>query len=250
MLCLFPERVILAGVGAVALPAFSRRMREGGGLKHDYLRAIELITAALWPALLLLALLAGPIVAVLLGGQWRGVVPLVEILATALLFSFPASLHYPTLVAAGSIRYMPPVVVAQSVLSIGILYVAARHGLHAIALSTLLIVPLNGLISLWLARMVVGFRWVEVGVAMRKSAICSLLSAAGPAIIVVGAGGHAGMPIGAALLAMALAAAGWIGGLWLTDHPLLHEGVRVAAAARRRLLAGKPGWLRARGDAG
>jgi O-antigen/teichoic acid export membrane protein len=58
-LCLFPERVILAGVGAVALPAFSQQIREGRSLKNDYLRAIELITAALWPALLLLALLAG-----------------------------------------------------------------------------------------------------------------------------------------------------------------------------------------------
>ncbi len=245
LLCLFPERVILAGVGAVALPAFSQQIREGRSLKADYLRAIELITAALWPALLLLALLAGPVVAVLLGNQWREVVPLVAILAAALLFSFPASLHYPTLVAAGAIRYMPPVVVVQSVLSIAILYVAARHGLHAIALSALVIVPLNGAISLLLARMVVGFRWAEIGVAMRKSAICSLLSAAGPAMVAVGTGRQADMPIWAAMLATLLAAGGWIGGLWLTDHPLLHEIVRAAGAVRRKL-----GRLRARGDSG
>jgi len=78
MLCLVPERVILAGVGAVALPAFSRQIREGRSLKHDYLRAIELITAAQWPALLVLVLLA------MAGGRsahrnsWDGVAVLVS----------------------------------------------------------------------------------------------------------------------------------------------------------------------------
>jgi O-antigen/teichoic acid export membrane protein len=236
MLCLFPERVILAGVGAVALPAFARQVREGGSLRDDYFRAIELITAALWPALLFVALLAGPIVAVLLGGQWRDVVPLVEILAVALLFSFPASLHYPTLVAAGSLRYMPPVVVLQSVLSLGILYVAAQRGLHAAALGMLLIVPLNSLISLLLVRFVIDFRWVEVAAATRRSAVCSLLSAAGPALTAITVGRHANLSIVALMLAMALAAAGWIGGLWLTRHPLLREVIRVATGMQTRLV--------------
>jgi len=246
MLCLVPERVILAGVGAVALPAFSRQIREGRSLKHDYLRAIELITAAQWPALLVLVLLAGPVVAVLLGPQWREVVPLIEILGTALLFSFPVSLHYPTLVASGFIRYMPPLVVVQAGLSLSILYVAARQGLHAAALSMLLIVPLNALISMTLVRFAVGFRWAEVAVATWKSAVCAAMSAAGPAAILIATGPHADMPIVAAMLAGVLAGGGWIGGLWMTNHPLLHEGVRLAGAVRRRLVAADLGRIGAR----
>jgi O-antigen/teichoic acid export membrane protein len=246
MLCLFPERVILAGVGAVALPAFSRQVQEGRSLKHDYLRAIELITAAQWPALLVLVLLAGPIVAVLLGPQWREVVPLVEILGTALLFSFPVSLHYPTLVASGFIRLMPPLVVVQGSLSLGILYVAVRQGLHAAALSMLLIVPLNALISMTLARFAVGFRWAEVIMAIWRSAICAAMSAAGPAAILVATGVGADMPIMVAILAGGLAGGGWIGGLWMTNHPLLHEGGRLAGAVRRRLAAAGLGRIGAR----
>lgn len=187
--------------------------------------------------LILLALLAGPIVAVLLGRQWQEVVPLVEILAVALLFSFPATLHYPVMVAAGSIRYMPPVVVVQSVVSLGILIVAAQQGLRAAAFSMLLIVPLNSLVSLLLVRFVVGFRWIDLAYAVRKSAVCAALSAAGPAIAALATRRLPDMPLATAMLAMVLAVCGWFAGLWLTSHPLLGEVVGVAAAARTQLAA-------------
>jgi O-antigen/teichoic acid export membrane protein len=234
-LSLFPERVILAGVGAVALPALARQVRESGSLRQGYFRAIELITAALWPALILLALLASPVVTVLLGRQWQEVAPLVEILALALLFSFPASLHYPVMVAAGSIRYMPPVVVLQSVVSLGILIVAARQGLRAAAFSMLLIVPLNSLLSLLLVRFVVGFHWIDLAYAVRNSAACAALSAVGPVIVALATRRLPDMPLAMAALATLLAACGWFGGLWLTRHPLLDEVIGVAAAARARL---------------
>lgn len=234
-LSLFPERVILAGVGAVALPALSREVREGGGLRNSYFRAIELITAALWPALIVLALLAGPIVAIVFGRQWREAAPLVQILASALMFSFPVSLHYPTLVAAGWIRYMPPVVVAQSAFSLGVLAVATQRGLYAAALSMLLIVPVNSLLSLLLVRFAIGFRWIDLVRAMSKSAACAVLTAVGPVAVALGTGRLLDMSPMASLLALLLAGAGWFSGIWVTGHPMLGEALSLAAALRRRL---------------
>ncbi len=245
LLCVFPERVILAGVGAVALPAFSQQTREGQSLNDSYLKVIELITAAQWPSLLFLIVLADPIVAILLGPNWRDVTPLMQILATSLLFSFPVILHYPTLVALGAIRYLPPIVAVQAIVSIGILALAAQNGLHAVALSTLVIVPFSGLLSLLLVRHFLQFRWVALAAASWKSAVVAVASAAGPVAMVVGAGGDAGMPLAAAVAAGALSAAGWIGGLWLTRHPLLQEILRAMGALRRRigvkLAPGAPG---------
>ena len=236
MLCLVPERVILAGVGAVALPAFSQQTREGRSLKNDYLRAIELITAAQWPALLILVLLANPIVSLLLGTQWLAAVPFVQILATALLFSFPLTLYYATIVAVGAIKYMPVVVVLQSIASIALLTAAARHGLHAAALSTLVILPCNGLLSLLIVRHFVGFRWVDVGTALRRSVISSVLSAVGPAAMLI-ASGKANLSIMGMLIALLLSAVGWIFGLRLTHHPLLQEMLRVIESLRKTATA-------------
>ncbi|HVJ53065.1 MAG TPA: oligosaccharide flippase family protein [Aliidongia sp.] len=237
LLCLFPERVILAGVGAVALPAFSQQVRDGKSLKDNYLRAIELITAAQWPALILLVLLAGPIVALLLGPQWQDAVPLVEIIGTALLFSFPISLHYPTLVAVGAIRYLPPVVVVQAIVSIGLLSFLARYGLQAAALSTLLIVPFNGLLSLLLVRYFVVFRWAELAASMFRSVLCAAASAVGPLSLMALEGRP--LSIWASIVAVALSTVGWVAGLWLTRHPLLHEARRAGAAFRKSGIAVK-----------
>jgi O-antigen/teichoic acid export membrane protein len=231
MLCLVPERVILAGVGAVALPAFSQQMREGGSLKPAYLRAIELITAAQWPSLLLLALLAYPVVSILLGAQWLEAAPFVQILATGLLFSFPLTLYYPTIVAVGAIRYMPVVITLQSLVSLVVLIGFARHGLHAAILSTWVIFPWNGLISLLLARHFIGFHWLDLAASIKKSLLVSILSSLGPAAVL--ALYHSfSLPAAACVIAVALSAAGWFAGLRLTHHPLLDEILRVAAALR------------------
>ena len=231
-LCFVPERVILAGVGAVALPAFSQHTREGNSLKSVYLRAIELITAAQWPSLLILLFLAQPITTLLLGPQWSGVAPLAQILAIALLFSFPIALHYATTVALGAICYMPIIMAVQSAASIAVLTVAARHGLYVAALSALLIVPCNGLVALAIARHFVGFRWIDIGGAMKKSILVSLLSAIGPAAAFLVYRGSE-QPLTATLIAIAAAAAGWLAGLKITRHPLLDEILRIVSALSR-----------------
>jgi O-antigen/teichoic acid export membrane protein len=236
LLCLFPERVILAGVGAVALPAFAQQVRQGRSLAQDYLRAIELITAALWPALLLMILLAEPMVAILLGPRWLEIVPLVRLLAAALLFSFPVTLNYPALVAAGGIRYMPAVILAQGVVSLAILTWAAWQGLYQVAFAMLLVVPLNGVFSLALVRHFVGFRWTDIVVATRRSALCCVLGAIGPVAMLAAVGARGRMSFAPALFAVVLFGIGWLIGLRLTRHKLLDEMLLVAKALRNTAL--------------
>jgi O-antigen/teichoic acid export membrane protein len=244
-LCLVPERIILAGVGAVALPAFSQSAREGKSLRHDYLRAIELITAAQWPSLCLMILLAQPLVSVLLGAQWLAVVPYLRILALALFFSFPITLHYAIIVATGAIRYMPVILGIQTTVSITILTVAARHGLYPAVLSSLVILPSNGILALAIARRFVGFRWSDVFLAVRRSILATIMGVSGPAAIVLFYGAS-NIPVGAAVLAFALCGVAWLAGLSLTRHPLLKEMLRVFAALRNSHTAARLGALRMR----
>jgi O-antigen/teichoic acid export membrane protein len=230
LLCLVPERIILAGVGAVALPALSRQSREGRDLKPAYLGAIEYITAVQWPALILLALLAHPVVLILLGRQWLEVIPLMRILCAAFLFSFPIGLQYATLVAAGAVRTMPPLVAVQALSMTAVLWFTAAYGLQSIALSMLFIVPLNAFLSLLFVRRRVHFLWREFIASMRKSALASLLSAAGPLAIAIAAGWRSDLSLTSACVATILCALGWIGGLYVVGHPLLRELLRVRTA--------------------
>jgi hypothetical protein len=166
-------------------------------------------------------------------------------LAIALLFSFPLALHYATVVTVGAIRYMPLVMALQSIASIAILAAAARHGLYAAALSTLLIVPCNGLIALSIARHFVGFRWTDVVAATKKSLLASTLAAAGPVAIML-IYRSADQPAAAIVIALLTAAAGWYTGLRLTNHPLLGEMLRALKALRGSSTAARIVQLKAR----
>lgn len=239
-LAFFPERVILAGIGAVALPAFSQQVRDGQAPKASYLKVLGLITAAQWPALITLILLAEPIVRVLFGPQWHDVVPLLQILAGALFFSFPIALQYPTLVALGAVRIVPVTILAQSVVSIGVLAFAVSFGLKALALSTFAIIPLGSLLSLAVVRHFLKFDWVELAATTARSGVVTLACAAGPLAVMLTAGELKALSIWLAIAAGALAGAGWIAGLWLTGHPLLGEMIWLVAKLKSRVALKRP----------
>ena len=99
------DKVVLLGLGPVALPAFAAEVQSGRSVAAPYLRALTYISGMQWPALLLTALLAQPLVLLLLGPQWLTSVPLVRILAVAAMALFAAPLTYPILVTCGAIRH-------------------------------------------------------------------------------------------------------------------------------------------------
>ncbi|MFN4129915.1 MAG: oligosaccharide flippase family protein, partial [Paracoccaceae bacterium] len=103
-ICQLPERFVVAGLQPVILPALAAHARAGGDLKTEYLRGVSLMSAFQWPALVMLALLADPVVDILLGPQWQAGPPLVRIMALALMALAPAFMTYPLLVSAGHIR--------------------------------------------------------------------------------------------------------------------------------------------------
>ena len=235
LLAFFPERVILAGVAAVALPSFSQQVRDGQSPKESYIKVLGLVTAALWPALVTLILLAEPIVRILLGPQWQGVVPIVQVLAGALIFSFPMTLHYPTLVALGAIRVVPATVLAQTAVTISVLGYAAPFGLETVALSAFVIVPFCSLLSLVVVRHLLKFGWLELAAAIAPCVVATFFCAVGPLALMAAAGWQQALSIPLAIAAGSLAGAGWIGGLWLTRHALLQEMVQLGAKLKSRI---------------
>lgn len=230
LLCLVPERLISAVAGAVALPELSRLSREGGDVKRAYLVALANVTALHWPAMAMLALLAGPAVSLLLGSQWLDAIPLVTILSLALMAASPMVLQHSVLVATGGVHVLPRLVAAQTGLLAVALAATAGYGLRASALSMLLVMPLNALMSLVAVRSRLGFSAAEAGNALARSAAVTASSVAAPLVLVLQA--LPMTPLTTALLAAVLAVVGWIVGLRAFGHPLWAEIVRLAGAIR------------------
>ncbi|HEX5958491.1 MAG TPA: oligosaccharide flippase family protein, partial [Hyphomicrobiaceae bacterium] len=227
LVCQLPDKIVLGGAVPVILPALAAEVRAGGDLGKSYVRAVSYITAVQWPALIVLAVLAHPVVLVLLGHQWLSVVPLVQILALASLFSFTAELNYPVLVSLGAMRDLLLRALIAWPPSALVIAGASHLGLTAAALSFLVIVPFQAYVSVHFVRRHLPVRWRELAGACGQSAVVTLCSAFGPLGVVAALGFRFDMPVLAAVLAGALAAGGWLAGVWLTRHPFVQE-IRLA----------------------
>jgi O-antigen/teichoic acid export membrane protein len=151
----------------------------------------------------------------------------VQILALASLFSFTAELNYPVLVSLGAMRDLLLRALIAWPPSALVIAGASHLGLTAAALSFLAIVPFQAYVSVHFVRRHVPVRWCELADACGRSAVVTLCSAVGPLGVVAALGFRIDMPVPAAVLAGALAAGGWLSGLWLTQHPLVQE-IRLA----------------------
>ena len=237
--CQWPEKVLFAGLGAVTLPAFSNAVREGKSLKPSYLRALEFVSGLQWPGLILLVFLAQPIVVLLLGASWSSVAPLVQIMAAAMLFWFPAYLTYPTVVASGAVRDVLRMSLISLPISALILACAVPFGLRAVALSGFISIPMQVFVAMSFVKRHINFKWSEIACAIRRSLIAALASAVGPALVWAMNGFSFELSFGAAFLATALCVAAWAAAIILTEHPIAAE-LRWAAARVNGLWSAGP----------
>jgi O-antigen/teichoic acid export membrane protein len=229
MICQLPDKVFLQGVVSVILPAFSSKVRSGRSLRELYLRAIAIITGIQWPALIVLALLAHPIVQILLGAQWFAIVPLIQVMAIATMFSFSFELNYPVLLSMGAVRDALQRALLIWPASALIVTTFAFFGLRAAAWSLLIAVPFQALVSLHFVRRHISLGWLSIGEALWRSIVVTGASAVGPAAVIMLSGFRSDLSIWQGTLAGVLAAAGWFVGLILTRHVLFEEIRRAAA---------------------
>ena len=244
MLCQLPDKVFLLGATTVILPVFSEIVRDGRTLKAPYLHAVSLITGIQWPALVTLALLAEPIVGLIFGPQWMAIVPYVQIISIATMFSFSFQLNYPVFLSVGAVRdsFIRGLIIWP--VSALVLTVAAFFGLKAAALSFLFAIPFQAVVSVQFVRKHLDIRWMELAKASSKSLAVTAATAIGPIVVLTVVGDGWNLTILEAAEAAVLAGAGWLVAIVLTRHELLGE-LQHAAGHVRSKLASMPRALRA-----
>jgi O-antigen/teichoic acid export membrane protein len=240
--CQLPDRLFTSALKQVLLPGLAESARERGDLKFAYLHALAYMTALQWPILLCLAILANPVVTLLLGPQWLDAAPLVRIMALASLTLFPAFMTYPVLVASGAVRdtlLMSLISIPPSVFCI---ILASHHGLKVVAATQFITGPLQVYVALTFIRRRIHFTWGEFAAPLVRSAVIAMCAATPAALGLALAGFRLDMSTSAMCFSAFGALAGWAGGLFVTRHPLLAEVRRATSHLRWSGL--RPAWLR------
>ncbi len=217
------NRLVLDAVDPVVLPAVSAGVRSGQNIKAAYLLAIEHITVFYWPFLVGLGLMAGAIVRVLLGSQWLDAVPITRIVAFAALVNFPSFLTYPFLVALGRIRDTLVMSVIAVPISLALIVLALPYGLHAVALSSFVSLPLQLAVAQWFIRRQVGISISDIAQAAAKSAVVTAFASVVPAFSLLLPTSSFASALSTLALAASGALVGWIAGVIATNHPIVGE---------------------------
>lgn len=237
-LCQIPDKLILSGAMSVMLPAFAAAARSGRALRRPYLGAVEIITALHWTALLMIALLAYPIVNVVLGNQWLEVVPLVRIIAIASLFSFSFEINYPVMISLGAIRDLFKRALIAFPVSAAIITAAAwAGGVHAMAWSMMIVIPFQAYVSLTFVKRRLRIRWIQIYMAVRKSAVVAIASMLGPILVAAILGDGLELSFRASVVAVLISGMAWLATLAATRHPLFDELAHAASHGIRPLIA-------------
>jgi O-antigen/teichoic acid export membrane protein len=233
-LCQLPDRAILGALQPVIFPAFAAEAREGD-LTAAYVKTLALLSAVQWPVLVCLAVMAEPVVHVVLGPQWKDAAPVLRVLAFAYMATMPAPLTYPTLVALGRVKDTLTSSLISLPLGIVAIAVAAPFGVMAMAVSLLLSWPLQTVVAMVFIRRAACLAWGDIGLALWKSIPVSAIAALAPLMIAYANGFRPDLPLPALAAAVLGATAGWLLGLMLTRHPLLAEILHARDLIRGRL---------------
>lgn len=215
--------VVLEGLAGVLLPYFSRQLRDGGDSRSAYRHAVGCVAGLAWPFFVVLALLAAPIVETLYGAQWRGAVPVLQVLCVGALPLALTAIASDALTGLGQIRTVFRITVVMAVLRIGIILLAAPHGLVAVAVALLL----TPLVNVALVDRAIR-RHVDAGLSdmvdmLWRNTLLSLASAAPAAVAVYLFGWTLGYSLVGLAATLSLCAACWLGAVYLLRPPLYDE---------------------------
>jgi len=235
LVCGLPDKILLSATFSVAFPAFAAEVRAQRCVRSAYLRIISYITVLYWPALIVLAILAYPVVHIALGPSWDEAIPLVQLLSLAAILWFPNILTNPVLVALGENRKAFEANLIGRGISTIIIVTASFFGLYGLVFSQFIILPFQSLLSFIYVRKHVRFDWSELFAIIYKSGKVTLCAAAGPLLILALNGFRFDQSILMAIASAILSGIGWVAALIVTKHPFLDELTRFAGLVMPRL---------------
>jgi O-antigen/teichoic acid export membrane protein len=222
-----PERTVLSGFAPILQPAFSKHAREGRDLGRTFLTSVEHVTVVMWPALIGIALLAHPLVQLLLGSQWTETVTIIQIISLSLLVCFPMYLARPILIALGAVRDTALIAVLTVPVIVLVQIAASFWGLTAVALSLFFTNGYTAIVSLLFLKRHMPLAWRDLFNSVSKSAAVTVVGAVPPLAMVIWANGEDHLSIAQGVSAAALSAAWWLFAVHRVGHPI---GIEIGRA--------------------
>lgn len=213
-----PTSELAHPVARAAYPGYARIAQEPARLARGYLDSLAMLLAVTLPAAVGIALLADPLVRVLLGAKWLAAVPLVGALVFYTVLRTPSTLAGPLFLALGRVRIEPALLALNLVLLVPLLLASVPTlGLTGAVLALTVCAAVNLGFTLLIVRRLLGLSPACIARALWRSSVATAVMAVlvagirdqldGPMLQLLG-----GVACGAAAYAACLFALWWAAG--------------------------------------
>jgi O-antigen/teichoic acid export membrane protein len=217
------SELVVAGVQAVAFPAFSGAHRAGQDVRTPYLRTVTLVSGVMLPVLAMLAILAGPIVQTLLGDQWKISASLVPLLCFGAAFDSLAPMVVPFLNATGRVAMVPRIALATRFTQLLLVAGLAGLGLTWLAAGQIVLGVVGLLINVRFLRRAVAVGLTDLLLAAQRSAAVAALTVLPPLLVLAGRGDAHDPAWLTLVLGLGIGGIAWMAAILGVRHPLGRE---------------------------
>ncbi len=147
----------------VGFPAYAQVQDKLEKLQQGFMRSIDVVLTLTLPLALLLWAEGGPIVQLLLGKTWLGIVLPLKLFSIAIIFSTLAAIMKPIFDGVGRPEIAAQLNVGQLIFSLVFIYFGVKWGgVSGVAFATILIGALNLMYAMWQVRRVLQLNWAIV----------------------------------------------------------------------------------------
>lgn len=168
---------IMNAVWSVALPHFSKTVRENGDVKTEFLHAAEIITGVAWSFFITLAILAEPLTLLLYGDKWALSIPLVKWICAGYFIIAPFYLYNSILVSTGNIKTNFKIETTCLILQFILYLIAGGIGsLELIASIVLVYQSIKSAIVFSVFRQIFELTFLELLASLKKSIAISFIT--------------------------------------------------------------------------
>jgi O-antigen/teichoic acid export membrane protein len=211
----------------------ANQQRQGRSLRASYLATLRMITVLLWPAFAGAAVLAGPIIRLLLGPGWAGAALPFSLLSIAALVLSSLTMTWEVFLIRDQTALQARLEIVRNgagllTFAAGCIFGLGGAGLARIADALLAV----GLYWPHLQRMTDTFGRDYVPIYLHAAGVTAV--AILPSVLVMAAWGWSDTtPLPSLAVAIALGIAGWACGLRYLRHPLIDEARLLLSRLRR-----------------
>lgn len=229
----------------VTFAQMSKVFRETGELKHTFMQSFYVILSAMWPLLVVLAILAKPALVILYGEQWTGAALPFTILLIAHVINLTFGMNWELFVIRDRLQVQTRYEIGRSLVGLLLFSLGCLVGLGAAAAGRLGDALIGSALYFpWLSRLS-GARYGEILAVYRRAGLITVAAALPPLALMIATGWSAHPPILWLVASVLLGLVAWVGTLRWLRHPLLTEAALILSAGQSALSRGPFRMLRA-----